>query len=221
MATSKKTPSKKLPKSLRKGALPRSAEEVWSAGIGALAQARKTGSQSFDALVTLGGTVVDTGTGAAKAAVGQVEQAASAVTGTARTVADGALETVQGGVEALVETALGRIGVPGRGEILALRAQVDALQHRIAALMAVEEDAPTGTAEVAAYEAEVAAYEIVSHDRGWAVRRVGAERATSVHKTKKEALRDGRQTARAHAPSRLTVYKADGTAADETEYQAN
>ena len=208
-STPEKTAPKKLPKSLRKGDLPRPAADVWAAGIGALAQARTTGGASFDALVSLGGSVVDRGTGAAKAAIGQVEQAAAAVAGTAKGVTDGALDTVQGGVEAVVEAALGRLGVPGRDEVLALRAQVDVLQAKVAAL-AEAEAGPPGPA----------AYEVAAHERGWAVRRVGRERATAVHPTKKEALRDARQTARAHAPATLTVYKADGTVAEETAYDA-
>ena len=142
MAKSKKSKAPKgaaknapaVPKALHTGALPRPVGEVWAAGVGALAQARKTGADSFDALVSLGGAVLEKGGDAAKAAAGQVEGAASALAGTARDVAGGAVGTVQGGVEAVVEAALSRLGVPGREEVLALRAQVDALQARLADL---------------------------------------------------------------------------------------
>jgi poly(hydroxyalkanoate) granule-associated protein len=215
----KKAPA--VPKALRKGDLPQPVEDVWAAGVGALAQARKTGGESFDALVALGSSVVDKGTGAAKSAVDQVEQAASSLTSTAKGVAGGAVDTVADRVEGLVEAALGRLGVPGRDEVLALRSQVDALQARVASLLAeaAEPIAEAAGAGDAVPEAPTV-YQVTTHDRGWAVQRVGAERASAVHPTKKEALVDARQTARAHAPSRLVVYKADGAVADETTYDA-
>ncbi len=218
MAPSKENAPKKLPKSLRKGRLPRSIGDVWTAGVGALAQARKTGSDSFDALVGLGATVADTGSKAAQGAVGQVEAAAGRLAGTASGVADGAVETV-------VESVLARIGVPGRDEVLALREQVEALQDRLATLnarpagggRARAESAPAKTASAAP---DRAVYRVARHERGWSVQRDGTERAASVHPTKKEALREARQTARAHGPSRLVVYKADGAVGEETDYGA-
>ncbi|WP_420453935.1 phasin family protein [Rubrivirga sp.] len=218
--SSPKTPSTKVPKSLRTGALPRPVGEVWAAGVGALAQARKTGTDSFDALVALGTTVVDTGTGAARTAADQVEAAASALAGTAKGAATGALDTVADGVEGLVEGALGRLGVPGRDEVLALRRQVDALQARVAEMLDETPARPAASGTPAAPVAEPTVYHVATHERGWAVQRVGSERATAVHPTKKEALADARQTARAHAPSRLVVYKTDGTVGEETDYAA-
>lgn len=38
---------------------------------------------------------------------------------------------------------------------------------------------------------------VVPHDDGWAVKREGNQRATSVHKTQADAAKDGRATARA------------------------
>ena len=232
-STSKKTTSSKkgskqakapaVPKALRKGALPQPVEEVWTAGVGALTQARKTGGDSFEALVALGSSVVEKGGSAAKTAVGQVEQAAASLTSTARGVAGGAVEAVGDRVESVVEAALGKLGVPGRDEVLALRAQVDALQARVAALLADASDGSVGSDTDVSADPEpptATVYEVTKHERGWAVQRAGAERASAVHPTKKAALVDARQTARAHAPSRLVVYNADGGVGQETEYEA-
>ena len=235
MASSKKSTSKKatsskkgsknakapaVPKTLRKGALPQPVEDVWTAGVGALAQARKTGGDSFEALVALGSSVVEKGGNAAKTAAGQVEQAAASLTSTARGVAGGAVGAVGDRVEGVVEAALSKLGVPGRDEVLALRAQVDALQARVAALLADAADGVSAatTSDAAATAATV--YEVTKHERGWAVQRVGAERASAVHPTKKDALADARQTARAHTPSRLVVYNADGAIGQELTYEA-
>ncbi len=210
MAKSKKSkaPAATLPKTLRKGALPYAVEDVWAAGVGALAEAKKKGGEGFDALVSLGSSVVDKGSDAAKAAAGQVETAASKLAGTAKGVAGDAVEGVQDRLEAVVEAVLAKLGVPGRDEVLALQQQVEALQARIVAL--------AGLGDAAA----LALYEVRPHERGWAVQKAGADRATAVHAAKKEALRDARQTARAHAPSLLTVYKADGTVGETLEYAA-
>ncbi|MEM1118262.1 MAG: phasin family protein [Bacteroidota bacterium] len=203
-----KAPKRKLPKSLRKGALPTSVEEVWAAGVGALGDARKQGSEAFDALVERGERVVETGSKAARSALGDVEATASKVTRRVRATADETVDGVQDRVERAVEAALSTLGLPKREEISALRALVDGLEARLAALGVPE--AP----------ADVTAYEVVAHDDGWAIRTAGAERALSVVRTKKEALRDARQTARAHAPSRLTVFNLDGSEGETTDYDA-
>ena len=216
MAKSKKNKTNKaprLPKALRTGALPRSVEDVFAAGLGALSTAGKKGAESFETLVGLGQRVAETGSDAARAAVTEVESAAGRAAAFARDTGGGVVDGAADRVEGVVEGVLARLGVPGRDEVAALQAQVDALNTRIAAL-AAESTASTVT------DATAAVFEVVSHERGWAVQKAGAERATSVHGTKKEALADGRRTARAHAPSRLRVFKTDGTLADETDYQA-
>ncbi|WP_412063131.1 phasin family protein [Rubrivirga sp. IMCC45206] len=211
MAKSKSNKPKKLPKSLRKGSLPRPVSDVLAAGLGALEKAQKTGSDSFDALVSVGSRVVETGSDAARGASSQVEKAASAVASTAKGVADGAAQTVTGSIETVVEVALGKLGVPGRDEVLALQAQVQKLEAKIAALAAAESAQP----------AERSVYEVRPHERGWSVTRVGAGRASAVHGTKKEAVRDARQTARAHAPSTLVVFKTDGDVSESQDYEAD
>ena len=50
---------------------------------------------------------------------------------------------------------------------------------------------------------------IVSHARGWAVRGAGAQRATSVHSTQREAIDAGRQTAR-NQGSELLIHGRNG-----------
>ena len=221
MAKSKKKDSKKkkkgkggaakLPKSLRKGKLPRSVDEVWAAGVGALDDARKQGSEVFDALVERGEHVVKKGSDAARAAYDDVEATASGVTQRVRSTADEAVGGVQGRVERSVESALATLGLPKRDEIAALRVMVDSLQTRLDAL---------GSEVVSPEAADPTLYELVPHADGWAIQKPGASRALSVVKTKKEALRDARQTARDHAPSRLTVYNLDGSAGETTDYDA-
>ena len=54
-------------------------------------------------------------------------------------------------------------------------------------------------------------YLVTPHAQGgWKVQAEGARRATSVHRTKAEAVAAAKEKARSKAPSQLLVYKKDG-----------
>src|SRR5215212_3166307 len=58
---------------------------------------------------------------------------------------------------------------------------------------------------------ELKTYLVKPHpDGGWKVQAEEATRATSVHRTKAEAVAAGKELARSKRPSQLLVYKADG-----------
>lgn len=62
-------------------------------------------------------------------------------------------------------------------------------------------------------------YVVTTHaDGGWKVQAEGAGRATSVHKTKGEAVASAKKLARGQQPSQLLVYKQDGTVQTEQTY---
>ena len=62
-------------------------------------------------------------------------------------------------------------------------------------------------------------YFVTPHaDGGWKVQAEGASRATSVHKTKGEAVAHAKELARGKPPSQLLVYKQDGTVQTEQTY---
>ena len=52
-------------------------------------------------------------------------------------------------------------------------------------------------------------------DGGWKVQAEGASRASSVHRTKAEAVAAAKEKARSQAPSQLLVYKKDGLSLQE------
>ena len=61
-------------------------------------------------------------------------------------------------------------------------------------------------------------YVVVPHvDGGWKVQTEGASRATSVHRTKPEAVAAAKDLARGKAPSQLLVYKKDGLSVHEEQ----
>lgn len=54
-------------------------------------------------------------------------------------------------------------------------------------------------------------YLVTPHAKGgWKVQAEGASRASSVHRTKAEAVAAGKELASGHAPSQLLVYRKDG-----------
>ena len=62
-------------------------------------------------------------------------------------------------------------------------------------------------------------YVVTTHaDGGWKVQAEGASRATSVHKTKGEAVANARELAGNNQPSQLLVYKQNGTVQSEQTY---
>lgn len=62
-------------------------------------------------------------------------------------------------------------------------------------------------------------YFVTTHaDGGWKVQAEGTSRATSVHKTKGEAVANAKELARSRPPSQLLVYKQDGTVQTEQTY---
>ena len=59
-------------------------------------------------------------------------------------------------------------------------------------------------------------YLVTSHpDGGWQVQTEGTTRATSVHRTKPEAVAAAKEFARGHTPSQVLVYKKDGMEVQE------
>ena len=65
---------------------------------------------------------------------------------------------------------------------------------------------------------ELKTYVVSPHaEGGWKVQAEGANRASSVHRTKTEAQAAGRELARGHRPSQLLIYKKDGLEVQEEQ----
>jgi uncharacterized protein YjbJ (UPF0337 family) len=59
-------------------------------------------------------------------------------------------------------------------------------------------------------------YLVMPHaEKGWKVEAEGAKRASSVHRTKPEAVAAAKELARSKAPSQVLVYKKDGLTVQE------
>lgn len=54
-------------------------------------------------------------------------------------------------------------------------------------------------------------YHVIKRETGWSVKRGGASRAASVHKTREEAINAAREHARRNKPAVIVVHSADGS----------
>ena len=76
----------------------------------------------------------------------------------------------------------------------------------------------TETAGTASGDKTLEAEGRATADGGWKVQVEGSRRATSVHKTKGEAVANAKEVARSHQPSQLLVYKQNGSVQTEKIY---
>jgi poly(hydroxyalkanoate) granule-associated protein len=110
------------------GDMKEAAQQIWLAGLGAVAMATSQGSQLFAAMVEEGKKVEKTG----KAAATVVRDSAKDAAGSAEDV----WQRFQGMVDAQVTSVLHRLGVPTRDEIARLTRKVEDLTASIDALKA-------------------------------------------------------------------------------------
>ncbi len=103
------------------------AQHIWLAGLGALATAGEEGNRVFEDLVEKGAKLEKTGRA-------RLEKVLSKAQGRARTLrgeAEGAIGRVSAPIDAGVSTALNKLGIPTRKEILALTRRVEELTRTV------------------------------------------------------------------------------------------
>ncbi len=174
--------------------------EIWLAGLGAVATMEEEGTSLFSTLVTRGEKLETEGK---KKLIAVRED----VTGRQKAIS----HTVEGTVYEPLLRAMSRFGVPTRGEIKDLTSKVDALTHQVDLLVTkMAQRGPDGAPQ--------AIYYVVSRDDGWVVGKEGMDQPIKIYPTKEDALEEARILANKHAPSRLHVYKKDGTIQDTFTY---
>jgi poly(hydroxyalkanoate) granule-associated protein len=199
--------------------------DVWFAGMGALASAQEEGGALFNTLVERGQKLENRG----MQQVGAVREEISA---RQHDLQKNVSETVEGVSEPLLN-ALKRFGVPTRAEVRDLAASVDSLAKKVDSLLTRLEQQPARMetaqaeprAETTATRTESAGKDVVFSvvargDEGWALRKEGRQSDISTHATKEEALEEARAYAAERAPSRLEIYKKDGSLQDTIVYGA-
>lgn len=184
--------------------------EIWLAGLGALSRLEEEGDKVFTNLVERGKEYEGKRRKQIDDATENLRKQQESLTSDVSKRIDDATKTVEDAVNRTVNSTLGRIGVPTRHEVRALSEKVGDLSRKLDALSTMLQS-QTG-------ESDEMVYHVTPSEDGWAVIREGAERATSVHATKKEAVSAGRETAKSHAPSELIVHKQDRSVQETFSY---
>ncbi|NBC85000.1 MAG: DUF2188 domain-containing protein [Bacteroidetes bacterium] len=185
--------------------------EIWLAGLGALSRVEEEGDKVFKTLVERGRDYEDKRRQQIDDATSSLKKRQDALTSDVSQRIDDATKTVEDVVNRTVNSTLGRIGVPTRHEVQGLSDKVGELSRKLDALGAML------VTQVQDAEGEVV-YHVSPHEEGWAVIREGAERATKLFGTKKEAVSAGRDIAKKHIPSQLVVHKQDRSVQESFSY---
>jgi len=185
--------------------------EIWLAGLGALSRVEEEGDKVFNTLVDRGRDYEDKRRRQIDDATSSLKKRQDALTSDVSQRIDDATKTVEDVVNRTVNSTLGRIGVPTRHEVQGLSDKVGELSRKLDALGAML------VTQVQDAEGEVV-YHVSPHEEGWAVIREGAERATKLFGTKKEAVSAGRDIAKKHIPSQLVVHKQDRSVQESFSY---
>jgi poly(hydroxyalkanoate) granule-associated protein len=172
--------------------------DIWLAGLGAVATVEEEGSTLFSSLVERGRKMETAG----RAQIGTVRKQ---IVGRQREVVDAVEENVY---EPLIG-AMRRFGVPTRTEVRELSSRVDLLTRKVDVLV-----------NRLGGKAAVTLLTVIADGggEGWVIREEGREEPISVHATKDEAVERARSLAHDQAPSRLSIYKQDGSIQDTLTY---
>jgi len=103
------------------------AQHIWLAGLGALATAGEEGSKVFDELVIKGAKLEKTGRARLEKVLAKAQGRARVLRGEA----EGAVGRFRAPIDAGVSTALNKLGVPTRKEILTLTRRVEELTRTV------------------------------------------------------------------------------------------
>jgi poly(hydroxyalkanoate) granule-associated protein len=173
--------------------------EVWLAGLGAFAAVEEEGTAFFTDLVRRGRKVEETGRKRLDAVRDRIEEQQQR-----------AVDELDERLYQPMSEALRRFGVPTRGEIEGLSHKVDGLTRQVQMLVArLPSSAPTG----------VTTYYVMAAEEGWIVGQEGLPEALQAFPTKDQALDHARELAHATVPSRLHVYRKDGSIQDTWGYE--
>ncbi|TFG44505.1 MAG: hypothetical protein E4H41_07515 [Gemmatimonadales bacterium] len=103
------------------------AQHIWLAGLGALATAGEEGNRVFEDLVDKGAKLEKTGRARLEKVLNKAQGRARSLRGEA----EGAIGRVSAPIDAGVSTALHKLGIPTRKEILALTRRVEELTRTV------------------------------------------------------------------------------------------
>ena len=153
-----------------------SAQQIWLAGLGAFSKAQEEGGKWFETLVREGGELEKATRKLTTSKVDEVRDAVETTVTQVRQRATDSWDRLEQVFEDRVSRALGRLGIPGRDDLVELTAKIDELQKAVKALQKANA-APKSTAA----KAEEAVAEVAK-----AVKAGGAKAGKTVRAAKKK-----------------------------------
>lgn len=135
-ATKKSAPRRKPAADVAKGealskSISESAQQIWLAGVGAFGRAQAEGSRLFEGLMKEGAGLEKTAREFASTRAGTMRSAVETGVGQTRERAADTWDRLEKVFEDRVQRALVKLGVPGREDVRALSARVDALTEAL------------------------------------------------------------------------------------------
>ena len=138
MAKAKKPSFQGAVHDISQGDMLEAIHQIWLAGIGAVATARKEGPQRFEQLLEEGARISDkarkVADNAVKTALEQVQATVGSRVKDAQSQANDALDNLEKIFQTRVHRALNRIGVPSAEEIASLSRRVQSLSDSVGRL---------------------------------------------------------------------------------------
>lgn len=153
-----------------------SAQQIWLAGLGAFSKAQDEGNKWFETLVHEGGELEKATRKLTNSKVDEVRDVVESTVTQVRQRATDSWDRLEQVFEDRVSRALGRLGIPGRDDLIELAQKIDELQKAVKALQK-SNAAPKTTVE----KAEEAVAEVTK-----AVKASGAKAGKAVSRAKKK-----------------------------------
>ena len=113
-----------------------SAQQIWLAGLGAFSKVQEEGSKVFDTLVKEGLAIQRKTQAAAEEKITEATGRVSEMASDLQSKAGNRWDKLENIFEDRVAKALGKLGVPSAGDVVALTARIDQLDKRIQELSA-------------------------------------------------------------------------------------
>lgn len=109
-----------------------SAQQIWLAGLGAFAKAQEEGSKVFEALVKEGVSLQKKTRGAAEEKLGEMTGKMTSMAGEVTSKAGQQWDKLEAIFEERTAKAMGKLGVPTKADVEALKKRIDELNAKIA-----------------------------------------------------------------------------------------
>lgn len=133
-----------------------SAQQIWLAGLGAFSKAQEEGGKWFETLVREGGELEKATRKLTTSKVDEVRDAVETTVTQVRQRATDSWDRLEQVFEDRVSRALGRLGIPGRDDLVELTAKIDELQKAVKALQKANTPPKSTAAKAEEAVAEVA-----------------------------------------------------------------